>query len=158
MDKLEDVLGHEFTVHQAPRHMLFDNDDDRVVWDHDPTIEGMEGRVRIWVDTVLEQEQEQIDMVADERTRSRGKDYQHNEDHHIGIDGRDRLKRTVYDKQHNRTTVPHIDDFQSELGIMSNGNVLPTSTRAPKKRKRQVSRDIMLWSLRCFLCECANDS
>ena len=48
----------------------------------------------------------------------------------------DHIERQEHEEQHGGPGVQYFDDFPSELGIMSNGNVLPTATVATKKTTR----------------------
>ncbi|KAG0313084.1 hypothetical protein BGZ99_009088 [Dissophora globulifera] len=55
----------------------------------------------------------------------------------MNIHDEDHIEQQEYEEEHHdRSGVPYFDDFPSELGIMSNGNVLATSTVAPKKTVR----------------------
>ncbi|KAF9585639.1 MutS protein msh5 [Lunasporangiospora selenospora] len=50
----------------------------------------------------------------------------------------DRLQQEEEEEAAGREGVQYFDDFPSELGIMSNGNVLPTSQPEPKKKTRKT--------------------
>ncbi|KAF8944485.1 hypothetical protein BGZ47_004175 [Haplosporangium gracile] len=55
------------------------------------------------------------------------------EDGYMNVNEEDHIEQQEHEEQHGKAGVQYFDDFPSELGIMSNGNILPTT--APKTRK-----------------------
>ncbi|KAG0226920.1 hypothetical protein BGX31_007141 [Mortierella sp. GBA43] len=103
-----------------------------------------------------DQDQMQPDEVLDDQAPAPEEDLQQGyEDDYMNANGEDRVEETEqdeqrdnedgyandeehieqaeYDGRHGESGVNFFDDFPSELGIMSNGEVLPTSAPAPKK-------------------------
>lgn len=58
------------------------------------------------------------------------------EDGYMNVHEEDHIEQQEHDEQHGKAGVEYFDDFPSELGIMSNGNILRTS--APPKPRRIV--------------------
>lgn len=100
--------------------------------------------------------QEDVDMdgvvAVDEEEQRRRDDFDQNQDQDQEQDqtvppqdefedgymnlNEDHIERQEHEEQHGQSGVQYFDDFPSELGIMSNGNVLPTATVATKKTAR----------------------
>ncbi|KAF9124811.1 hypothetical protein BGW39_007877 [Mortierella sp. 14UC] len=60
------------------------------------------------------------------------------EDGYMNVNDEDHVEQQEHDEQQEKAGVQYYDDFPSELGIMSNGNVLPTSLPRTKKVMRQT--------------------
>ncbi|KAF9141881.1 hypothetical protein BGX30_003884 [Mortierella sp. GBA39] len=56
------------------------------------------------------------------------------EDGYMNVHEEDHIEQQEHEEQHGKAGVEYFDDFPSELGIMSNGNILRT-TAPPKPRK-----------------------
>ncbi|KAF9200859.1 hypothetical protein BGZ49_008911 [Haplosporangium sp. Z 27] len=69
------------------------------------------------------------------------------EDGYINVNDEDHIEQQEHDEQQDRPGVHYFDDFPSELGIMSSGNVLPTSIPAPKKKVRLSAAGIPVPSM-----------
>ncbi|KAF9998898.1 hypothetical protein BGZ80_008318 [Entomortierella chlamydospora] len=69
------------------------------------------------------------------------------EDGYMNINEEDHIEQQEHDEQQGRPGVHYFDDFPSELGIMSSGNVLPTSLPAPKKTVRLSAAGIPVPSM-----------
>ncbi|KAG0248876.1 hypothetical protein BG011_009821 [Mortierella polycephala] len=61
---------------------------------------------------------------------------QEHEDGYMNIHEEDHVELHEHEEQQDRQTTQYFNDFPSELGIMSNGKILPTSFPAPKKTTR----------------------
>ncbi|KAG0082127.1 hypothetical protein BGZ90_011745 [Linnemannia elongata] len=60
------------------------------------------------------------------------------EDGYMNVHEEDHVEQQEHEEQHGKAGVEYFDDFPSELGIMSNGNILRTS--APPKPRKIVRR------------------
>ncbi|KAF9358722.1 hypothetical protein BGX26_001061 [Mortierella sp. AD094] len=69
------------------------------------------------------------------------------EDGYMNVNEEDHIEQQEHDEQQDRPGIHYFDDFPSELGIMSSGNVLPTSLPAPKKTVRLSAAGIPIPSM-----------
>ncbi|KAI7817025.1 centromere kinetochore component CENP-T-domain-containing protein [Gamsiella multidivaricata] len=58
------------------------------------------------------------------------------EDGYMNVNDEEHIEQLEHERQQGQSSVQYFDDFPSELGIMSNGSVLPTSAPAPKRVQR----------------------
>ncbi|KAF9352235.1 hypothetical protein BGX34_000116 [Mortierella sp. NVP85] len=95
--------------------------------DHTEQLERVDGDIN-------GQELTQPDARSDEREPVlEDEDQRDYEDGYMNVNDEDHIEQLEHEEQQDRPGVHYFDDFPSELGIMSNGNVLPTSAPAPKK-------------------------
>ncbi|KAG0290490.1 hypothetical protein BGZ96_006044 [Linnemannia gamsii] len=81
-------------------------------------------------------EQEPVAVHDDEQDREAQND-QEFEDGYMNVNEDDHIEQQEHEEQHGKAGVQYFDDFPSELGIMSNGNILPTSFPKTKKVVRR---------------------
>ncbi|KAG0273688.1 hypothetical protein BGZ95_010510 [Linnemannia exigua] len=69
------------------------------------------------------------------------------EDGYMNVNEEDHVEQQEHEEQQDKSGVQYYDDFPSELGIMSNGNVLPTSLPKTKKIVRRSRAGIPVPSM-----------
>ncbi|KAF9911820.1 MutS protein msh5 [Linnemannia zychae] len=69
------------------------------------------------------------------------------EDGYMNVNDEDHIEQHEHDEQQEKAGIQYYDDFPSELGIMSNGNVLPTSLPKTKKVTRRSRAGIPVPSM-----------
>ncbi|KAG0374247.1 hypothetical protein BGX24_010640 [Mortierella sp. AD032] len=69
------------------------------------------------------------------------------EDGYMNVNEEDHVEQQEHEEQQDKSGVQYYDDFPSELGIMSNGNVLPTSLPKTKKVVRRSRAGIPVPSM-----------
>lgn len=77
-------------------------------------------------------EQKALVVHDDEQDRETQNDLEF-EDGYMNVNEDDHIEQQEHEEQHGTAGVQYFDDFPSELGIMSNGNILPTSFPKTKK-------------------------
>ncbi|KAF9957366.1 hypothetical protein BGZ65_002108, partial [Modicella reniformis] len=89
------------------------------------------------------QKQLQLEIDADDQGWDQELDQEQNqldhEDGYMNVNGEEHIEQMEHEEQQDQPGVKYFEDFPSELGIMSDGTVLPTSAPAPKKSVK-VSR------------------
>ncbi|KAI1310796.1 hypothetical protein EDD11_003673 [Mortierella claussenii] len=116
------MLPTEVEQDRVDRNLVDENEHDR----RDPPAGTMEG-----ADQKSGQEHEQIDY----------------QDGYMNVNDEDHIEQQEQEEHRDRHGVHYFDDFPSELGIMSNGEVLPTSLPAPKKNIRLSAAGLPVPSL-----------
>jgi hypothetical protein len=122
-DELEPALEDEDRRDYADVNM-------NVNEDHTEQLERVDGDIN-------GRELTQPDARSDEREPVlEDEDQRDYDDGYMNVNDEDHIEQLEHEEQQDRPGVHYFDDFPSELGIMSNGNVLPTSAPAPKKSVR----------------------
>ncbi|KAF9152652.1 hypothetical protein BG015_004931 [Linnemannia schmuckeri] len=69
------------------------------------------------------------------------------EDGYMNVNEEDHIEQQEHEEQHGNAGVQYFDDFPSELGIMSNGNILPTTAAKTRKVVRRSRSGIAVPSM-----------
>jgi hypothetical protein len=81
-------------------------------------------------------------VAHDDGQDREAQDDQEFEDGYMNVNEDDHIEQQEHEEQHGKSGVQYFDDFPSELGIMSNGNILPTSFPKIKKIVRYAHNAI----------------
>ncbi|KAF9106612.1 MutS protein msh5 [Mortierella sp. AM989] len=87
-------------------------------------------------ETINDGDQIVSEVGREEPTVPEEEQQQDYEDGYMNVNEEDHIEQQEHDEQQDQPGVRYFDDFPSELGIMSSGDVLPTSLPAPKKTVR----------------------
>ncbi|GJJ77236.1 hypothetical protein EMPS_09595 [Entomortierella parvispora] len=111
-----------------------------------PTQEDVEMDGVVAVDEGEQERRDEFDQNQDQEQDQTVPPNDEFEDGYMNLN-EDHIERQEHEEQHGQSGVQYFDDFPSELGIMSNGNVLPTATVATKKAARVSAHGLPVPSL-----------
>ncbi|KAF9086205.1 hypothetical protein BGX23_009054 [Mortierella sp. AD031] len=97
-------------------------------------------------DINLADDQDQADVNEDGQDLEAQNEHEF-DDGYMNVNDEDHVEQQEHEEQQGRSGVQYYDDFPSELGIMSNGNILPTSLPKTKKAVRRSRAGIPVPSM-----------